>query len=252
MRQSLSYLLGCVSTAVLFAIGCGSEDGSAAGGFECSDANIAHGQATSCQAWGQFGPSTPTSYTCAKPSALAIRTLAFSPRDAAALRCPPGTLPIPKWSGGTGSHGGAADDAGASGPNDDGTTDAGVTIETPDTDGGGAATDGGPSDSGTEPSSPDASISDEDAGVSEVSDGGTSSEVPEGCERGYECTVDDSSIVTCVCGHCEQGYHLDGGQCVPKGNNGVGNGVDPAPPGNPKENDGADASPGNPGNKKNK
>lgn len=34
-----------------------------------------------------------------------------------------------------------------------------------------------------------------------------------------------------------------------KGNNGVGNGIDPAPKGNPKENDGAGTSPGNPGNK---
>ncbi len=33
------------------------------------------------------------------------------------------------------------------------------------------------------------------------------------------------------------------------GNNGVGNGVDPQPPGNPKVNDGPGTSPGNPGNK---
>ena len=32
------------------------------------------------------------------------------------------------------------------------------------------------------------------------------------------------------------------------GNNGVGNGIDPAPPGNPKPNDGPGTSPGNPGN----
>ena len=34
-----------------------------------------------------------------------------------------------------------------------------------------------------------------------------------------------------------------------KGNNGLGNGIDPQPPGNPKVNDGLGASPGNPGNK---
>ena len=34
-----------------------------------------------------------------------------------------------------------------------------------------------------------------------------------------------------------------------KGNNGVGNGVDPQPPGNPPVNDGPDTGPGNPGNK---
>ena len=33
------------------------------------------------------------------------------------------------------------------------------------------------------------------------------------------------------------------------GNNGVGNGVDPAPPGTPPVNDGSEASPGSPGNK---
>ena len=34
-----------------------------------------------------------------------------------------------------------------------------------------------------------------------------------------------------------------------KGNNGVGNGLDPQPPGNPPVNDGPGTSPGNPGNK---
>jgi hypothetical protein len=34
-----------------------------------------------------------------------------------------------------------------------------------------------------------------------------------------------------------------------KGNNGVGNGLDPAPPGNPPPNDGPGTGPGNPGNK---
>ena len=36
---------------------------------------------------------------------------------------------------------------------------------------------------------------------------------------------------------------------VPKGNNGVGNGLDPQPPGNPPINDGPGTSPGDPGNK---
>jgi hypothetical protein len=35
-----------------------------------------------------------------------------------------------------------------------------------------------------------------------------------------------------------------------KGNNGVGNGVDPQPPGNPPINDGPGTGPGNPGNRK--
>lgn len=36
----------------------------------------------------------------------------------------------------------------------------------------------------------------------------------------------------------------------PKGNNGIGNGEDGQPPGNPPINDGGGTSPGNPGNKK--
>ena len=35
-----------------------------------------------------------------------------------------------------------------------------------------------------------------------------------------------------------------------RGNNGVGNGVDPAPPGNPPVNDGAGTEPGNPGQRR--
>ena len=35
-----------------------------------------------------------------------------------------------------------------------------------------------------------------------------------------------------------------------KGNNGVGNGFDPQPPGNPRVNDGPGTGPGNPGNKR--
>lgn len=34
-----------------------------------------------------------------------------------------------------------------------------------------------------------------------------------------------------------------------KGNNGLGNGIDPPPPGNPPVNDGPGSSPGNPGNR---
>lgn len=38
---------------------------------------------------------------------------------------------------------------------------------------------------------------------------------------------------------------------TPRGNNGVGNGVDPQPPGNPPVNDGPGTGPGSPGNRKN-
>jgi hypothetical protein len=40
-----------------------------------------------------------------------------------------------------------------------------------------------------------------------------------------------------------------GGYKGPKGNNGVGNGIDPQPPGNPPINDGPGTGPGNPGNR---
>jgi hypothetical protein len=36
---------------------------------------------------------------------------------------------------------------------------------------------------------------------------------------------------------------------VLKGNNGVGNGIDPPPPGNPPLNDGSGSGPGDPGNR---
>jgi hypothetical protein len=52
---------------------------------------------------------------------------------------------------------------------------------------------------------------------------------PRGCRRETSCE------------HAESGR--------PKGNNGVGNGVDPQPPGNPPVNDGPGTGPGNPGNK---
>jgi hypothetical protein len=41
----------------------------------------------------------------------------------------------------------------------------------------------------------------------------------------------------------------EGEEFKTKGNNGVGNGEDPQPPGNPPVNDGPGTSPGNPGNK---
>jgi hypothetical protein len=40
-----------------------------------------------------------------------------------------------------------------------------------------------------------------------------------------------------------------GGPKKPKGNNGVGNGLDGQPPGNPPVNDGPGTGPGDPGNK---
>src|SRR5262249_15150970 len=80
----------------------------------------------------------------------------------------------------------------------------------------------------------------------EPSDAPTDS--PSSCDDGYHCTSDGSSTA-CTCTKCEAGFHAVKGTCVPKGNNGVGNGVDPQPPGNPPINDGPGTSPGDPGNK---
>ena len=46
-------------------------------------------------------------------------------------------------------------------------------------------------------------------------------------------------------------FHASGSGLVRvRGNNGVGNGIDGQPPGNPPINDGLETGPGNPGNKK--
>lgn len=55
-----------------------------------------------------------------------------------------------------------------------------------------------------------------------------------------------SSFASSGSGHDE----LEGKNRKRKGNNGVGNGLDPQPPGNPKVNDGPGTGPGNPGNKR--
>jgi len=61
-------------------------------------------------------------------------------------------------------------------------------------------------------------------------------------------------VCHCFCRH-EEGSKGEapkdgGGKDARKGNNGVGNGVDPQPPGKPPVNDGPGSGPGNPGNKK--
>ena len=46
------------------------------------------------------------------------------------------------------------------------------------------------------------------------------------------------------------GGHDDDPEPRPKGNNGVGNGEDPQPPGMPRVNDGPDTGPGDPGTRR--
>ena len=47
-------------------------------------------------------------------------------------------------------------------------------------------------------------------------------------------------------------FAANGSDLKEKGNNGLGNGEDPQPPGNPKVNDGPGTGPGNPGHKDSK
>ncbi len=70
----------------------------------------------------------------------------------------------------------------------------------------------------------------------------------ETCEDGYTCKSNGKSA-SCTCLKCDEGYKAHQGQCVPKGNNGVGNGEDGQPPGDPPVNDGPGTAPGSPGNK---
>jgi hypothetical protein len=52
----------------------------------------------------------------------------------------------------------------------------------------------------------------------------------------------------CTCHH-DSPSEEDSDRRRVKGNNGVGNGIDPQPPGNPPVNDGPGTGPGNPGNR---
>jgi hypothetical protein len=128
------------------------------------------------------------------------------------------------------------DDAAPVGTNS-GTVDGndGGTNDTPGAD---AGTNEGTTD-------PDPSSS---SSSSSSSSGSTTDPPPPSAPPPYTCTSGDKSA-QCVSTKCNAGYHAVRGVCVPKGNNGVGNGVDPQPPGNPPVNDGPGTSPGNPGNK---
>jgi len=86
-----------------------------------------------------------------------------------------------------------------------------------------------------------------------------------GCPAGGVCPPNRVAMCHKQAGHPDQtmcippsavaGHLAAGDSCGPcaddpgKGNNGVGNGVDPQPPGNPPVNDGPGTGPGNPGNR---
>jgi len=88
-----------------------------------------------------------------------------------------------------------------------------------------------------------------------------------GCPAGGICSSDKVAIchnigkneqTLCVAPSAVAAHLAQGDRCGPcdddpgstHGNNGVGNGVDPQPPGNPPVNDGPGTGPGNPGNRK--
>lgn len=68
-----------------------------------------------------------------------------------------------------------------------------------------------------------------------------------GCGK-YSLTVPPAMTVLLSTSLASPAIAASGGD-RPRGNNGVGNGVDPQPPGNPPVNDGPGTSPGNPGNR---
>lgn len=260
MRGSFLFAVGVCG---LLAFGCGSEDTS----FKCSDGAVPNGTATQCDAVGQFAGAP--SYSCA-PSDLGVRILPGT--ESIDTPCPPGTVPSlepdgarvgsesdeisndagPRTDAGPTSDGGPV--GSNSGSND---SDAGTSSDPGPSGDPGPTGDPGPSGDPTPPSNDDAGTTTEEPGTN--GDAGTTTDPPPSTTPPsdpppppptptYTCTSNGSSA-HCVCTKCDAGYHLVHGACVPKGNNGVGNGLDPQPPGNPPVNDGPGTSPGNPGNK---
>jgi hypothetical protein len=229
MRRSLSLIFVVVGMAGWF--GCGSESDTSKG-FKCSETTIGHGQTVNCES-GQFDDGTPTSYLCGPAASVTTKTL--SPRSGVGLLsapCPVGTFPLERPIAPSGSSSG--NEGASSSSSSGGSSSGGSSGTEPGT---GSSTSSGGS-SGGESSGGESSGGESSGGESS---GG-------GCESGYVCTTQGEAVY-CVCTKCEKGYKAVAGACVPKGNNGVGNGIDPQPPGNPPVNDGDGTSPGHPGNK---
>lgn len=70
-----------------------------------------------------------------------------------------------------------------------------------------------------------------------------------GCECRCSCHDDRPGTTTTTPDPDRPGSTERGPRRGPKGNNGVGNGFDPQPPGNPPVNDGGGTAPGHPGNR---
>jgi hypothetical protein len=222
MRSSILVMLVAAGLAGSSAIACGGDNPS----FSCGEQAISNGSTVECS--GHFGTSTATATYSCEPIASTLTVRSLGPQSPGGLQpidaCPPGTTPqsqdvqpspdgSPSSGGTSGSSGGSSSGAPTGSPSD-------TSGDTPS---------GGETTTTTPPS--------------------TDTSGAPACSDGYRCTTRGKST-HCVCTKCDVGYIPAHGSCVPKGNNGVGNGLDPQPPGNPPINDGPGTSPGNPGAKK--
>jgi hypothetical protein len=250
MRTSFSLLLfaggaiGALGTIGVIVHGCGADSAAeqAIPGFHCEETSIPNGQAIDCEA--RFKSETPD-YTCTPLGSVVLRSL--KPRAAIydegwTPACPPGT--VPNYPGADASSGSTSSGGASSGGASSGGASSGA--ESSSGASSGAESSSGAASSGANGSTSGGGGSTTSSTSSTSSSSGGGGTIPP-CEEGYRCKA-HASKAQCECTKCDQGYHAEQGVCVPKGNNGVGNGVDPQPPGNPPINDGPDASPGNPDN----
>lgn len=246
MRRSLSVVFVAVGVAGWLGVACGSEAKQGAG-FKCGDVAIAHGQTTQCDSSGQFDEGS--AYRCgpldnSSPKALHIQAGTTTLGNGGL--CPTGTGLVPDFLGSSGVASGASSSGGSSsgGSSSGGSSSGDVGSSSGGSSSGGSSSGGLSSDNGTSSSGGSSS-----GNVGSSSGGsGSEGEGEPSCESGYKCTPRGNST-RCVCTTCDEGYETVKGACVRKGNNGVGNGYDPQPPGNPPINDGPGTSPGDPGNK---
>lgn len=221
-------------------VACGSGDPDAAG---CATQAVNGGEVTTCE-MPQFGGGAPAAWDCAPAKDPGVASLQI--RSGGARPCPAGTEYVP----------GSLEITDPKAP--EGSVPPGATGpagSSPIGTGGSSATVDGPSPVGSESASDAPSGSESPSGGSDAPTGSdapstssSSGGAPASCDAGYHCTTRGRST-TCVCARCDEGFLPVKNTCRPKGNNGVGNGEDPQPPGDPPINDGAGTGPGNPGNK---
>ncbi len=238
MRRSLSVLFVAVGVAGWLGVACGSE-GTSGGGFKCNGVAIAHGQTTQCDSSGQFDQAS--TYRCGLLGNSSPKTLHSQAGTTVVGKgglCPIGTVLLPDDLGSSGDDLGASSSGGSSsgGSSSGGSSSGDVGSSSGGSSSGGSSSGGLSGDNGTSSSGGSSSGGPSSEGEAEPS-----------CESGYTC-IPRGNSTRCVCTTCDEGYEAVKGACVPKGNNGVGNGDDPQPPGDPPINDGPGTSPGDPGN----